>query len=57
MSALTTAFIIAAILCFMAAVFSALRGGKYICKEKEIQENKTNSNKNAYALSFICGFF
>jgi EmrB/QacA subfamily drug resistance transporter len=34
MTALTTAFIIAAILCFMAAVFSGLRGGKYIFKEK-----------------------
>jgi hypothetical protein len=33
--ALTTAFIFAAVLCFIAAAFSALRGGKYVYKEKK----------------------
>jgi EmrB/QacA subfamily drug resistance transporter len=37
MTALTTAFIIAAILCFIAAVFSALRGEKYVYEEKTKQ--------------------
>jgi hypothetical protein len=37
MSALTTAFIFAAVLCFAAAVFSALRGGKSVCKEKQVK--------------------
>jgi hypothetical protein len=38
MSALTTAFIFAAVLCFIVAAFSALRGEKYVFKEKEIYE-------------------
>jgi EmrB/QacA subfamily drug resistance transporter len=35
MTALTTAFIFAAVLCFIAAAFSALRGGKYVYKENK----------------------
>ena len=35
MTALTTAFIIAAILCFLAAICSALRGKKVACPENE----------------------
>jgi hypothetical protein len=41
MTALTQAFIIGAVLCFIAAVFSALRGGKYVYKEKEIHEKQS----------------
>ncbi len=38
MTALTTAFIFAAILCFIAALFSALRGGKNVCQKQQIKE-------------------
>jgi EmrB/QacA subfamily drug resistance transporter len=41
MTALTQAFVIAAILCFLAAVFSALRGKKYVYSENGSLENKT----------------
>ena len=41
MSALTTAFIIAAILCFLAAAFSGLRGKKTTCAENGRLETKT----------------
>lgn len=40
MSALREAFIIGAVLCFMAAIFSALRGGKYIREQQPIAEKK-----------------
>jgi EmrB/QacA subfamily drug resistance transporter len=40
MTALTTAFIFAAILCFLAAVFSGLRGKKTDCSETGKFENK-----------------
>jgi EmrB/QacA subfamily drug resistance transporter len=43
MGALTIAFYIAAIMCFAAAVFSALRGNKYVYKEKEIREKKESA--------------
>ena len=48
MTALTQAFIIAAILCFAAAVFSALRGKKYVYSENGCLENgsaKTATSK------------
>jgi len=41
MTALTQAFVIAAVLCFLAAVFSALRGKKYVYSENGSLENKT----------------
>ncbi len=41
MTALTTAFIFAAILCFLAAVFSGLRGKKTTCAENGSVETKT----------------
>ena len=40
MTALTTAFIFAAVLCFLAAVFSGLRGKKTACSETGTVENK-----------------
>ncbi len=40
MSALTQAFIIAAVLCLLAAVFSALRGQNYVYREKPIHEKQ-----------------
>ncbi len=40
MTALTTAFIIAAILCFIAAAFSAMRGENNTSKEKEISSKQ-----------------
>ena len=46
MSALTTAFIIGAILCFAAAVCSALRGGKYVYSE---QNGSNNGLENSAA--------
>ena len=39
MSALTTAFIIAAVLCILAAVFSGMRGKKTVCDEAVSLEN------------------
>jgi len=41
MTALTTAFIFAAVLCFLAAVFSGLRGKKTDCSDTGKVENKT----------------
>jgi flagellar biosynthesis protein FliQ len=38
MTALTTAFVFGALLCFIAAAFSALRGKKYVYKTKETPE-------------------
>jgi MFS family permease len=38
MTALTEAFIIGAVLCFLAAVFSAMRGKKYVCKEDDADQ-------------------
>jgi MFS family permease len=46
MSALTTAFIFAAVLCFIAAAFSALRGEKYVFKEKEILKKQSKLAEN-----------
>jgi EmrB/QacA subfamily drug resistance transporter len=46
MSALTTAFIFAAVLCFIAAAFSALRGEKYVFNEKEIREKQSKLVEN-----------
>ena len=41
MTALTEAFIIAAVLCFLAAAFSALRGKKYVYSESKDSQNQT----------------
>ena len=50
MSALREAFIIGAVMCFMAAIFSALRGGKYIHEqpeEKVDSKQENNQRQNA----------
>jgi hypothetical protein len=41
MTALTTAFIFAAVLCFLAALFSGLRGKKTVCVKNEEVETKS----------------
>ena len=44
MGALTEAFIIGAILCFIAAICSALRGKKYVYSKDDPTGNGTNGN-------------
>jgi EmrB/QacA subfamily drug resistance transporter len=41
MSALTEAFIFAAVMCFIAAIFSAMRGKKYVYKEPQVPQTQT----------------
>ena len=46
MSALREAFVIGAIMCFMAAIFSALRGSKYVHGQPETKaDDKSENNK------------
>jgi hypothetical protein len=47
MTALTTAFVVGAALCFIAAAFSALRGKTYVYKEKATHEKQVKLEQKA----------